>query len=95
MTEQDQNQLPDATLTLAITDALCYAHAATTSVYRQVELTDMVRGIFDNVGRGGEVERKPAFQANATIVRVFLDALADYGFVVVVASDTGRKATTR
>lgn len=70
-------------LTLAIADAMFYAHATTNGMHSDLELDNRGRAIFEAANRGDEVERKPAVQANAKIVQSFLDALNDYGYTVV------------
>ena len=91
MTEQDPNQLPDATLTLAITDALAYAHGAGATAMRNIEIDDMASAIFEKAGRSGKVPREPAKSLNAFIAAVFIRTLADFGYKIVFDSE----ATTR
>lgn len=80
---------PDDKLALAIVDAQAYAHCAATSVFRNLEIDEMGRNILETAGREDEAERerKPARRLNTSIARVFLAALADYGYTVVPLKD--------
>lgn len=77
---------PDPQMSLAILDAMFYAQAVVEPFRQALDVHGFVDSVFKKAGRGDEVEREAAVPINANVAAAFVEALADYGYVVVVAA---------
>jgi hypothetical protein len=85
--ERSEKAALDPKLALAVLDAMFYAQAVVEPFRQALDVHAFVDKVLAKAGRADEVERSPAVAVNASIAAAFVDALADYGYVVTPVAE--------